>query len=91
MLVLNRKVGEAIVIDGGVRVVVLAVDKRGVRLGFEAPAATGILREELVEEVARANRRAAQPAPDADWVTALRPAAPPPSGPPASGGEADPA
>lgn len=78
MLVLNRKVGEAIVIDGGIRMVVLSVDKRGVRLGFEAPTATGILREELVVEVAQANRRAAAAAPA--WLDQLRPAdAPPPN------------
>jgi carbon storage regulator len=80
MLVLNRKVGEAIVIDGGIRMVVLSVDKRGVRLGFEAPAATGILREELVVEVAQANRRAAAAGAAPAWLDQLRPAdAPPPT------------
>ncbi|HZE75328.1 MAG TPA: carbon storage regulator [Gemmatimonadales bacterium] len=48
MLVLNRRVGEAIVIDGGIRVVVLQCDRRSVRLGIEAPGETGIFREELV-------------------------------------------
>jgi carbon storage regulator len=78
MLVLNRKPGEAIVIDGGIRVVVLSVDRRGVRLGVEAPTATGILREELVVEVARANRRAATTATPA-WLDALRPDEGPPA------------
>jgi carbon storage regulator len=80
MLVLNRKAGEAIVIDGGIRIVILSVDKRGVRLGVEAPATTGILREELVAEVAQANRRAAV-APAPAWLDQLLPAAPPPSTP----------
>jgi len=80
MLVLNRKVGEAIVIDGGIRLVVLSVDKRGVRLGFEAPAATGILREELVVEVAQANRRAAAGLAPA-WLDQLLPTDLPPSTP----------
>jgi carbon storage regulator len=48
VLILNRKLGEAIVIDGGIRVVVLHCDRRSVRLGIEAPGATGIMREELV-------------------------------------------
>jgi|CXWL01.1.fsa_nt_gi carbon storage regulator len=59
MLVLNRRPGEAIVLDGGIRVVVLSCDKRGARLGIEAPSATGILREELVKQVASENLRAA--------------------------------
>ncbi|MEO5798589.1 MAG: carbon storage regulator CsrA [Gemmatimonadales bacterium] len=58
MLVLSRKEGEAIVIDGNIRVVVLSCDRRGVRLGIEAPTETGILREELVVQVASENQRA---------------------------------
>ena len=50
MLVLNRRLGEAIVIDGGIRVVVLQCDRRSVRLGIQAPGETGIFREELVLE-----------------------------------------
>ncbi len=61
MLVLTRRPGEAIVLDGGIRVVVLSCDKRGARLGIEAPAETGILREELVQQVASENQRAAAP------------------------------
>jgi carbon storage regulator len=61
MLVLTRRPGEAIVLDGGIRVVVLSCDKRGTRLGIEAPAETGILREELVQQVASENQRAAAP------------------------------
>ena len=48
MLVLNRRVGEAIVIDGGIRVIVLQCDRRSVRLGIQAPGETAIFREELV-------------------------------------------
>ncbi len=59
MLVLSRKVGEALVIDHDVRVVVLSVDRRGVRLGIEAPGDRPVLREELVIEVAEENLRAA--------------------------------
>ncbi|MDX2261050.1 MAG: carbon storage regulator [Gemmatimonadales bacterium] len=59
MLVLNRRPGEAIILDGGIRVVVLSSDKRGTRLGIEAPPTTGILREELVKQVASENVRAA--------------------------------
>jgi carbon storage regulator len=51
MLVLTRRPGEAILLDGGIRVVVLSSDRRGVRLGIEAPAEVNIQREELVSQV----------------------------------------
>jgi carbon storage regulator len=58
MLILTRRVGEAILMDGGVRVVVLGVDGSGVRLGIEAPPSVGILREEVVQRIAEENIRA---------------------------------
>jgi carbon storage regulator len=58
MLILTRKPGDAILIDGGIRIVVLGVDARGVRLGIEAPTATGIVREEIAHAIADENRRA---------------------------------
>jgi carbon storage regulator CsrA len=42
--------GQAIVMDGGIRIVVLQCEGRSVRLGIEAPGATNIFREELVIE-----------------------------------------
>jgi carbon storage regulator len=48
MLVLSRKVGERIVIDGGIEVVVLAVEGNRVRLGIEAPRDCPIVRGELL-------------------------------------------
>jgi carbon storage regulator CsrA len=50
MLILSRKPGDAILIDGGIRIVVLASDRRGVRLGIEAPAMIGIVREEIASD-----------------------------------------
>ena len=58
MLILSRKAGDAIVIDGGIRIVVVQCDRGGVRIGIEAPAETTILRAELLEQVAAENRRA---------------------------------
>lgn len=58
MLILNRRHGEAILLDGGIRIVVLSSDKRGVRLGIEAPTEVNIQREELVSQVAAQNRKA---------------------------------
>ena len=48
MLVLRRKVEEAIVLDGRIRVVVLAVEGERVKLGIEAPHDVTIVREELL-------------------------------------------
>lgn len=58
MLILTRRAGQAILMDGGVRIVVLGIDSGGVRLGIEAPPAIGILREEVVQRIAEENLRA---------------------------------
>ena len=58
MLILSRKAGDAIVIDGGIRIVVVQCDRGGVRIGIEAPAETTILRAELLDQVAAHNKRA---------------------------------
>ena len=52
MLVLSRKLNEAIVIDGDIRVTVLSVHGSQVRLGIQAPESVGIYREELCERPA---------------------------------------
>ena len=80
MLVLGRKEGESILIEGGIRIVVIACDRGGVRLGIEAPAATKILRGEIAEQVAAQNQQAAVTAAAAQLLGGLRPrTAPPPS------------
>ncbi|MGW8266293.1 MAG: carbon storage regulator [Longimicrobiales bacterium] len=48
MLILTRRAGEAILIEGGVRIVVLGTEGGGVRLGIEAPPSVGIVREEVM-------------------------------------------
>ncbi len=70
MLVLGRKEGESILIEGGIRIVVVACDKGGVRLGIDAPAELRILRGEIAQQVASENQRARVPA-DADWLASL--------------------
>jgi carbon storage regulator len=49
MLVLTRKTGEGIVIDGGIVITVLEAHDRKVRLGIQAPFDVLVLREELAE------------------------------------------
>ncbi len=58
MLILSRRPGDSVLIDGGIRIVVLACDRRGVRLGIDAPSHVSIVREEIASQVADQNRRA---------------------------------
>ena len=50
MLVLTRRVGEEIVIDGNIRVVVVAVKGEKVRLGISAPPSIAVDRKEVHEK-----------------------------------------
>lgn len=50
MLVLTRRVGEKIVIDGGIVIEVLAVHGNTLKIGITAPDHIKILRGELVPE-----------------------------------------
>jgi carbon storage regulator len=47
MLVLSRKLNQKIVIDGGIIVTVVKIDRNQIRLGIEAPAHVGVFREEI--------------------------------------------
>ncbi len=71
MLILSRKPGDAVLIDGGIRIVVLGGDQSGVRLGIEAPASVGIVREEIASRIADENRRAGATSKDRKWLDAL--------------------
>lgn len=51
MLVLTRKPGEAIVIDGDIRVTVLSVKGDRVRIGIDAPPHVRVDREEVHQRV----------------------------------------
>jgi len=48
--VLTRKVGEEVVIDGNIRVVLVAVEGNKARLGFSAPASVRVDRREVFEQ-----------------------------------------
>jgi carbon storage regulator len=58
MLILSRRVGDAILVEGGIRIVIIACDRKGVRIGVEAPPDVSILREEIVTQIASENQRA---------------------------------
>lgn len=61
MLVITRKSGESIVINGNIEVTVVGITKDGVRLGIEAPREVQVHRREVFEAIAEANRAAAMP------------------------------
>jgi len=83
MLILTRRAGEAILIDGGVRIVVLGTDGGGVRLGIEAPSSIGIVREEVVQRITEENVRAGATEEARDWLQSL-------GGPTATGEDEEP-
>ena len=58
MLILSRRVGDAILVEGGIRIVIIACDRKGVRIGVEAPSDVSILREEIVTQITSENQRA---------------------------------
>ncbi len=63
MLILSRRHGQGIRIGNSIRVTVVAIDGQVARLGIEAPASCKILRDELWELVADANKDAISSAP----------------------------
>jgi carbon storage regulator len=58
MLILSRKLGESIVIDGNIRVQIMRVDGDVVKIGIEAPATVPVHRQEVYEEIQRNNQQA---------------------------------
>lgn len=55
-LVLERKIGETIVIAHGIRVTVKSVHGKRVKLVIDADPAIKILREEMTKEVSRGTK-----------------------------------
>jgi carbon storage regulator len=53
MLVLTRKLNQAIMIGDDVKLVVVAIDRDQVRIGIEAPRSVSVHRAEVYEEIAR--------------------------------------
>lgn len=66
MLVLARKVGQSIVINDTVEILVIEVRGDQVRLGIEAPRTIPVHRKELLEQIRAENVKAAA---DADVST----------------------
>lgn len=50
MLVLNRRVGEKLIIGDNIEVTVLAIKGGQVRIGIEAPKEISVIREEIKDK-----------------------------------------
>lgn len=69
MLVLARKVGQSIVINDNIELLVIEVRGDQVRLGIEAPKNIPVHRKELLEQVRAENVQAAEEAADVNVVS----------------------
>jgi carbon storage regulator len=61
MLVLTRRPGEEIVIDGNIRLTVVSVEGDRIRLGIEAPPSVVVDRQEIHERRKRSSDRVPPP------------------------------
>jgi carbon storage regulator len=71
MLVLTRKPNESVIIGDTIAVTVVAVEGDQVRLGITAPSHVPVHRQEVYEQIKRANVEAAQSSP-ADISSVLK-------------------
>jgi len=62
MLVLTRKTGQKLIIANDIEITVLETKGESVKIGIEAPKHVAIYREEIYEEIKKANRQATQEA-----------------------------
>lgn len=58
MLILSRKLGESLVIDGRIHIKIVRVEGDVIKIGIEAPADIPVHRLEVYEEIQRSNQQA---------------------------------
>lgn len=58
MLVLTRKVGEAIILDDQIEITVLEVKGEQIKLGIQAPKEVEVHRKEVYNSIQNENRKA---------------------------------
>ena len=68
MLVVTRKLNEAIVIGDGIEIVVLRHGRDGVRLGIKAPSHVPVHRREVYDTIRTANASAAGTSPQIEGL-----------------------
>lgn len=67
MLVLDRRIREGFWIDGQIYVKVLSIGRKRVKLGIEAPSGMKIVREELLNGIARSDGQAQDQEPEGSF------------------------
>ena len=71
MLALSRKVGETIVIDNNIEIVVLDVKGEQVKIGINAPKTVPIYRKEIYDQIQEANKEAMESDTSVDELNSL--------------------
>ena len=51
MLLLTRKIGESIIIDGGIKITIADIQSNQIRIGIDAPKEVKVYREEIVKRM----------------------------------------
>lgn len=57
MLILNRKIGESIIIGEDIEITILEVDENRVKIGIDAPRDIHILRKEIYIDITEENKK----------------------------------
>ena len=55
MLILTRKIGETIILDGGIKITVSDIQGNHVKIGITAPKEVKVYREELLKRMKEEN------------------------------------
>ncbi len=73
MLVLSRKVGDAIMLGTDIEIKILEIHGAEIKLGIDAPKSVTILRKEICDDIKKQNKNAAKVFVPKDLKNILKP------------------